>query len=784
MLRRSVFAAMILILVCAFSAAALEFTPVTIDEGTDEGYMPSMVMDLEGNPHIVSLGDGGKTLKYSHFDGTDWQVQTVDTCERAESFYFPSIALDEDGGIHISYYIGDNRNDLLYAYFDGQNWIKETVDTNGDAGIYSSIAIDIDSEGDPCIGYGVEDTFEIRFASRKDGAWNVEMVTSDDSFLYYPSMVLDSLDRPHFLYISQEEDAFHLNYLIYEGEGSVPRQVDREEVWGSMPSLVLDQNDHPHIIYLERESGSMEYAFVSGDQLAYIPVTDDDARIESTRSIVIDDESKIHVCYLVRSSNGFPNTRYAVLENGSWASADIGSQGYDEFPSIALTPEGEPAVCYMDGINRDLRFSYPEADEWKKTTVPPSGARTGYFPLMRLDQADNPHILYCDYYGQHINYASYDGKSWNIMRTELSDSFMDDPAFGFSEEGVPYAAFTEINLESREYSLKVGVLSGDEWAQEEITPFGRYPSLEVGRNGNPGVCFTSLDGFSDSGLEGSASLQEELYYASKIDGSWKIDQVTPEDISVDDKNVFCLDLANDPDNVPSICYVEVSSMVEGTKEYKFRYAVSTDQGWQMETISSDIGVKDALMVFDNSQVLHMAFVAIPLENNMSVAEAKETEVITTSEPSVNTLYYASRVGGEWIIQKVEDLGEDLSLGQLSMVFDEDNNPHITYPHGNADLSYAEEDEVADKQYRSLKYAYYDGENWHTALLAQGLMESYGSQSSLALDSTGTPHVAYFTGNSLNYGKVRPSSSGGGCSLGIIAPAAVLLLLPLFLLKKY
>lgn len=767
MSRRRMFLAIVIILVCAFSAAALEFTPVTIDEGTHQGYMPSMVMDAEGNTHIVSLADDLKTLKYSHLDGSDWDVQTVDTCESAEYFYLPSLAIDVDGGVHISYYIGDNRNDLLYAYFDGQNWVRETVDTSGDAGRYSSIAID--SEGDPCIGYGVEDTFEIRFASRKDGAWSAEMVTSDDSLLYYPSMVLDSLDRPHFLYISQEEDIYyHLNYLKYEGEGSVPRQVDREEVWGSMPSLVLDQDDHPHIIYLERESGSMEYAFVSGDQLAYIPVTDDDARIESTRSIVIDDESKVHVCYLVRSFNGFPNTRYAVLENGSWASADIGSQGYDGFSSIALTPEGDPVVCYTDSMNSDLCLSYLEADEWINTTVSPSGARIGYVPLMRLDQEDNPHVLYCDYPNSHISYASYDGKSWNIKKTELGSSFIDMPALGSSEDGVPYAAFTEINFELADrISLKFGILSGDEWALEEITPMGIYPSLEVGRNGNPGVCFTSLDGFSDSGLEKSAISQMELYYASKRDGSWKIDQVTSEDISVDDKDVFCLDLVNDPNDVPSICYVEALYMMEGTEEYKFKYAVSTDQGWQMETISSDVYVNAAVMAFDNKQTLNIAFVATSVESNMRVATAKETEVNITEEPYIHALYYASRVGGEWIIEKVKELGEDLYRAQLSLVFDNLNNPHITYPSGTAGLA----------------YAYNDGEDWHTALLGQGIMDSYGSHSSLALDSTGMPQVAYFTGDSLNYGKVRPSSSGGGCRLGIIAPSAALLLLPLFLLKK-
>lgn len=777
MLRRSMFLAIVVILFCTFSATALEFNPVTIDEGTDQGYMPSMVMDVEGNPHIVSLGEGSKTLNYSHFDGTDWEVQTVDVCDRAKFFGYPSIALDEYGRVHISYYIGVNRNDLLYAFFDGNDWVKETVDTQGDAGMYSSIAID--SEGDPCIGYGVEDTFEIRLASRKDGAWSVGMVTSDDSSLVYPSMVLDSLDRPHFIYLTQSDDSYscHLNYLVYEGEESVPQQVDQEGCRYNVPSLALDQNDQPHILYHAATLDKLEYTFISGDEWEYLPLaTANYSRNESTRSIAVDPVGKVHVCYSIRDLNIFPKAEYAVLEDGSWTSADIGSQG-DLYATVALSPDGEPAVCYMDRMNSDLRFSYLEGDEWTKTTVPPSGIPTGYVPLMRLDREDKPHVIYCDSYSQHITYAVYDGKSWKIKRNDPVESFFDFPALGFNQEGVPYAAFTEINEESHGVPLKLGVLSGDEWTLEEIAPFGIFPSLAIGKDGSPGVCFTGYEDLSSMELGESIIHSMQLCYARKNEGSWNIEQVTSYDISVASRHIRCLDLINDQGDIPSICYLE--RLLANDFQY-LKYAVSTDQGWQMETISSDISVNAAVMGFDNNQVLHMAFAAIPEEIDIGIAE--ETSEISPEEVPVYALYYASRNEGNWTIERVEDLGENLYLRQLSLLFDEGNNPHITYSSGTTYLQYAG-DEIVEKQYAGLKYAYNDGENWHTAVLAKGLMGSYGSYSSLALDSSETPHVAYFTGKGLNYGKVRAFSSGGGCSLGSISPLISLLLLPLLFMKK-
>ncbi len=54
--------------------------------------------------------------------------------------------LTGDGNPHISYYDETNR-DLKYTYFDGDEWQIETVDSVNNVGQYTSLALD--GDGNP-----------------------------------------------------------------------------------------------------------------------------------------------------------------------------------------------------------------------------------------------------------------------------------------------------------------------------------------------------------------------------------------------------------------------------------------------------------------------------------------------------------------------------------------------------------------------------------------------------------------------------------------------------------
>ena len=84
---------------------------------------------------------------------TSWTVQTVDDSYRVGKH--TSIALDSSGYPHISYSKYSDNRALKYARWDGSAWQIETVDgssIDNDAGCNNAIALD--SNDRPHIAYG------------------------------------------------------------------------------------------------------------------------------------------------------------------------------------------------------------------------------------------------------------------------------------------------------------------------------------------------------------------------------------------------------------------------------------------------------------------------------------------------------------------------------------------------------------------------------------------------------------------------------------------------------
>jgi hypothetical protein len=74
----------------------------------------SIALDDSGNPHIAYLKEDTGVLKYVAWNGSSWDIQTVDW--DGDVGEFTSLALDSSGNPHISYYDNTNR-DLKYAWY-------------------------------------------------------------------------------------------------------------------------------------------------------------------------------------------------------------------------------------------------------------------------------------------------------------------------------------------------------------------------------------------------------------------------------------------------------------------------------------------------------------------------------------------------------------------------------------------------------------------------------------------------------------------------------------------
>ena len=147
-------------------------------DGGIAGKWSSMVVDANGFPHATytQFAHGGD-LQYGEWDGTSWNLTTVDSSENAHTYrgFDNSLALAPDGSAHISYF--DART-LKYAHQDRGKWKIEKVDVVAAGYDFygGSTTLVLDSHGNPHIVYG--DFGALKHAYWDGKKWEIETIVS------------------------------------------------------------------------------------------------------------------------------------------------------------------------------------------------------------------------------------------------------------------------------------------------------------------------------------------------------------------------------------------------------------------------------------------------------------------------------------------------------------------------------------------------------------------------------------------------------------------------------
>ena len=206
---------------------------------------------------------------------------------------------------------------MRYAAWDGMAWNERTLQEFTDHSplffVQSSNAVD--SSGNPHILYSTYDvmTGDHSFVY---GYWDgVEWRTTpiEDSSYDNPALVLDSMDRPHMVYVGGGNPRSTLHYVYWDGDTWIKEDVDTYLGLPSMAgtSLRLDANDLPQIAYVDA------YDEVEG---------------------VLGREVK-----------------WAHKVNGQWVSELVGDGVGEDWVSLSLDPFGNPHIAYRDGV--DLEYA-------------------------------------------------------------------------------------------------------------------------------------------------------------------------------------------------------------------------------------------------------------------------------------------------------------------------------------------------------------------------------------------------------------------------------------------
>jgi PKD repeat protein len=401
----------------------------TVRSGADFRYT-SLVLGGDGYAHISYYDNTTKDLEYAYRDAADWHFRTVDSESDGgnEVGEHTSLALDENGYAHVSYY-DDTDGDLKYAYQDGSGWYTLTVDSGGDVGQYTSLALD--GDGYPHISYYDDSGDDLKYAYQDASGWHSQTVDSDGRVGTYTSLALEPTApyTPHISYYDASNE--HPKYAYLGGSGWYSQTVGTGFPAGQYTSLALGSDGYPQISYYCHYFGDLRHTrqvTATGWQESVVAYYSENFnRAGRFNSLALDDSGYPYISYydeflgaLRVAKDWAPNgwsTMWTVDSVAAWDTSLVMSGTY-------------PHVSYYDALHLDLKYAYRDASGWTSQTIDSDGD-VGRYTSLAMDGDGHPHISYYDADRHHLKYA--------YLSTRPIAGFTADPTSGFRPLTVAFA---------------------------------------------------------------------------------------------------------------------------------------------------------------------------------------------------------------------------------------------------------------------------------------------------------------------------------------------------------
>jgi len=268
----------------------------------------SLKLDTNNTPGITYADEGISGLVYAKFNGTDWSTQVIDN---TEIFYDSSLEFLNDNP-RVSYGEGGGR--LKYAEYNGTGWDVVFVESSV-FGINTSL--EVNSDGYSCISYVDFGNEDLKYAQFNGSGWDV--TTVDTAGGYFTSMDIGTNGNVHISY----EVGLQLRYAVFNGTGWTIQTVDSLTggQYFSNTSFMLDSQGRPYVSYLTFDGSNtnlnLAYFNGSGWELEVL-VTDIGGGFTDTSLALFSDY--VYISYSTSSGN------LAVLTNAP--------QGFVAEPSL------------------------------------------------------------------------------------------------------------------------------------------------------------------------------------------------------------------------------------------------------------------------------------------------------------------------------------------------------------------------------------------------------------------------------------------------------------------
>ena len=345
--------------------------------------------------------------------------------------------------------------------------------------------------------------------------------------------------------------------------------------------------------------------------------------------------------------------------------------------------------------------SWAGAQEWEIEAI-----ATGTKPELAVDSNNRPHIAFMieDFSGG-LYYALKDGGQWHIEQPFEGYFYGPlDIALGLDEEPHivyhDHSAPNNIDEGDAVYLFK----EGDVWQSETIRHSGHDgwdASLAIGQEGE--VHIASIEPVQFGGQDG-------IEWGVRVGDRWNVASIGSGPIPYE----FGTDIVIDPEGLPHLVYHDGTERLTLGSGADLFYA-SYNGSWEIQTVEAegDVG-KFASLAMDASGRPHIAY-------------------FDWTELNAARVKYAVWDDDEWLIEVVDELPniQVAFIGArrtMSLALDVQGQPHIAYCSRDV-----------------LKYSIKKGDAWEIQEVTRAGSDELelGQLVSLALDSTGRPHLSFF-----------------------------------------
>ena len=319
-----------------------------------------------------------------------------------------------------------------------------------------------------------------------------------------PDLALDASGSPAIVYLLEDIGEGFIAFAA-AANGWSPDKFVEGYFYGPI-GLAFDPQGRPNVAYHDHQAdnfdqalGDLTYALRDGSQWA-IAAAEDDGHDGWDSTIAIGADGVVRAAGVDPAQfNRTDGVEYYELRDGTWTITAIGSGPiqYEFNVSLAVSPDGLPAISYYNDRDGDLVFASFDGASWTIETVVSDGD-VGKFSSLAFDAAGQPHISFYDDLGGssgRVLYAVRDGDAWTVEQVGTLDEVEQgmlgtrrNSSLALDAQGVPHVAFSDKSV------IRYATRTDAGWEVEEIVTagdraLGQLVSLALDGAGTPHLSF-------------------------------------------------------------------------------------------------------------------------------------------------------------------------------------------------------------------------------------------------------------------------------------------------------